>query len=62
MGALDQTIPVDDLAPVLVDKDGLDCCEQLGLVALDHQQVVAFLRNDLFGNAFLTPHGVDGDP
>ena len=61
MAALDQRAAVDGLDAVLVDEGDLDRFEQLGLVALDHQQVVALFRNDLFGNAFLAAHGVDRD-
>ena len=61
MAALDQRAAVDRFNAVLVDKGGLDRFEQLGLVALDYQQVVALLRSNLFGNAFLAAHGVDRD-
>ena len=61
VAALDPIAAVDRGDAVLIDEGGLDRFEQLGLVALDHQQVVALLRNDLFGNAFLAAHGVDRD-
>ena len=45
VAALDQRAAVDRLDVVLVDEGDLDRFEQLGLVALDHQQVVALFRN-----------------
>lgn len=61
VAAFDQRAAVDRLDAVLVDEGDLDRFEQLGLVALDHQQVVTLLRNDLFGNVFLAAHRVDRD-
>jgi hypothetical protein len=44
---------------VPADKGCLDRGEQRGLVAFDHQQVVALLFGNLLGDAPLAAHGVD---
>ena len=58
MATFNQIATTQQLDVVRIDDDGGGRLKQLGLVALDHQEVVALLYNNLFGNAFLAPHAV----
>lgn len=56
-----QVFETRHLCALFLDKGVADLLQQARLIALDHQQIIAALVDDLSGNVFLAAHSVDTD-
>lgn len=56
-----QTLEARHVGTVSRNEGGTDFFQQGGLVALDHQQIVTALVDDLPGDILLAAHGIDAD-